>query len=288
MRFLPAAAACLLAAPFAAMAGDLKVSLSPGYTSGDYGSNVPTETFEAPLKIRYKEGPFRISVRIPYLAVSGPRTAVPDLGVVGAPSNGRRRGGSVDTSGRGRGADDTATAATTGGTGAGGTSMTSGLGDIGISGGVRVLGGGASDWFTLELGGGTKLPTGDKSRGLGVGQAGLSAQMTATIDFSKSLSLEVTAGRFFRTRRDNDLQLRDYMFGNASLTYDISPKLSVGANIDVQERAVTGQTAVVEAGLFVEYEIAPNWKVGANIFKGFTRDSAAWGMGLLVSRRFSI
>lgn len=293
---------CLLATPSVAMAGDLKVSLAPGYSTGDYGSNIRTDTYEMPLKLRYQEGPYKISIRIPYLAVTGPQTAVPGIGVVGSPDNGRRRGRNVVQSGSGRGGgpgpsggtggggggtDDTTTSSGTA-TSANSRSTVQGLGDLGLAASARVLGGQSGDWFKLELGGGTKLPTGDKGRGLGTGQVGLSAQLVATFDFTPDLSLEVTAGRFFHTRNSPDLQLKDYFYTSTSLSYDINPKVTVGVSLDVQERSVTDGTSVVETGIFAEYEILPGTRIGANVFHGFTRDSAAFGAGLLLSHKFSL
>jgi hypothetical protein len=307
------AVAFLVAGPSVAAAGDLKVSLSPGYTRGDYGSSISTETYEVPLKVSYQEGPYRISVRIPYLGVTGPQTAVPNIGVVGSPSNGSRRGrdvvrsgssgsggpgpsggsgsgsGSSGSSGSGGSGTDDGSAGSSGiATSANSRSTVQGLGDLGLAGSARVLGGQKGDWFKLELGAGTKLPTGDKGRGLGTGQVGLSTQMLATIDFPRDLTLEFTFGRFFRTAHSSDLRLEDYFYSTTSLSYDITPKLTVGLSLDVQERAVTDGTAVVEAGLFMEYEILHGTRVGANVFHGFTRDSSAFGAGLMVSHKFSL
>jgi len=283
------------------------VSLSPGYTTGDYGSSTRTETYEMPLRLRYQEGPYKFSVRIPYLAVTGPQTAVPNLGVVGSPDNGTRQGSSVVSSGSGgpgpsgnsgpgsSGSGSSGSGSSSSGTGSSGIatsansrSTVQGLGDLGLAASARVLGGQPGDWFKLELAAGTKLPTGDKQRGLGSGQVGLSASMLGTIDFTPDLSLEMTVGRFFRTRHSNDLQLEDYFYSTTSLSYDINAKLTVGVSVDVQQRAVTDGTMVVEAGVFVEYEILPGTYIGANVFRGFTPDSSAFGAGVLVSHKFSM
>ena len=296
--------AFLFAGPAVATAGDLKVSLAPGYTRGDYGSSIITDTYEVPLKVSYQEGPYRVSIRVPYLGVTGPQTAVPNLGVVGSPSNGGRRGRDVVRSGSrgpgpssgsgsgsgssGSGTDDGSTGFSGIATPANSRSTIQGLGDLGLAGSARVLGGQKGDWFKLELGAGTKLPTGDKGRGLGTGQVGLSTQMLATIDFPHDLTLDFTFGRFFRTAHSSDLQLEDYFYSTTSLSYDITPKVTAGLFLDVQERAVTDGTAVVEAGLFMEYEILHGTRVGANVFRGFTRDSSAFGAGLMVSHKFSL
>jgi hypothetical protein len=151
-----------------------------------------------------------------------------------------------------------------------------------------VFGGQKTDWLTIELGAGAKLPTGDKNRGLGTGQVGLSAQVLATIDLTPDLSLELTFGRFFRTDHSNDLGLRDYFYHAASLSYDITAKLTVGVTLDLQQKLVADGTSVVEAGLFADYEILPGTRVGANVFRGFTRSSSDFGGGVLLSHKFSL
>lgn len=307
-------AALVIAAPSLACAGDLKISLSPAYTSGDYGSSISTETYEVPLKVSYQEGPYKISIRIPYQAVTGPQTLVPSIGLVGSPSNGSRRGGDVvrvsnsgpgsansgpgsansgpGSANSGSGSSSSVTTSTS----AASTAVTStnsrgtvrGLGDLGVAGSARVLGGQKGDRFKLELGGGAKLPTGDRSAGLSTGQVGLSAQATGIIDLTSDLSLEITFGRFFRTDHSSGVVLRDYFYISTSLSYDITSKLTLGVSVDAQTAHVSQGTAILEAGLFVEYEIMRGTRIGANAFKGFTRDSSAFGGGLTISHKFSI
>ena len=253
---LPLALAGILVSPSFATAGDLKMQISPSFSHGTYGSDVSTDTFTLPLRIRYREGPFKVAIRIPYLSVTGPRSPVPNVGVVGSPGNNR--------------------------------ATIEGLGDLGLSAAARVLGGQEGDSFKLELGVGTKLPTGNRARGLGSGQVGLSVQIETTFNVTQDVSLELTTGRFFRTRQGDNRQLRDFLYNSMTLNYEITPTMTVGMTLDVQERAVSSGTAVLEAGLFVEYEIAPKTRIGASLFKGFTRDSSAYGISLLLSHRFSI
>ncbi|MGE0221786.1 MAG: transporter [Acetobacteraceae bacterium] len=215
-----------------------------------------TETFEIPLRLRYRDGPYKAALRIPYLAVTGPQSPVPDIGVVGSPTSGR--------------------------------STVRGIGDLRLSGAVRIVGGGDDDWFHLELGAGVKLPTGNYDMGLGSGQIGLSALAEATFDIRPDLSLDLTFGRFFRTRRPDGLDLRDFFYVSADLGYDVLPRVTIGITLDAQQKSVSYGSAVLEAGLYAEYEFTSGTRIGLSVYRGFTRDSSDFAIGLLFSHRFSI
>ncbi len=247
--------ACQFAWPSAAWSRELKMTIEPSFTSGKYGTDSTTDTFEVPLKLRYKDGPYKVGLRIPYLSVTGPQSPVPGVGLVGSE------------------------------TGARGTVR--GLGDVGLRGSVRVLGGGDGDWFELEAGMALRLPTGNQARGLGSGQLGLSPHLDATIDLGSNMSLEVTAGRFIRTRHPQDQQLRDFFYATVELDYDVMPQVTVGVTVDTQQASVSYGTAVLEAGVFAEYEFTSGTRIGVSVSRGFTRDSSAFSVGLLLSHRFS-
>ncbi len=241
--------------PPAAWSRELKMSIEPSFTSGKYGTDSTTDTFEVPLKLRYTDGPYKVGLRIPYLSVTGPQSPVPGIGLVGSE------------------------------TGARGTVR--GLGDVGLRGAVRVLGGRDGDWLELEAGLALRLPTGNQARGLGSGQLGVSPHLDTTIDLGTNLSLDVTVGRFIRTRHPQDQQLRDYFYATVELDYDIVPQVTVGVIVDAQQASVSYGTGVLEAGVFAEYEFTSGTRIGVSMSRGFTRDSSAFSVGLLLSHRFS-
>lgn len=234
---------------------ELKMTIEPSFTSGNYGTDSTTDTFEVPLRLRYKDGPYKIGIRVPYLSVTGPQSPVPGVGLVGA-----------ETSTRG---------------------TVRGLGDVGLRGSVRIIGGGDSDWLELEAGMAMRLPTGNQSRGLGSGQLGLSPYLDATIDLGANLSLEVIIGRFIRTRHPPHQQFRDYFYATVELDYDVTPRVTVGLIMDTQQASVSYGTGVLEAGVFAEYEFASGTAIGISASRGFTRDSSAFGVSLLLSHRFT-
>lgn len=237
-----------------AVGAELKLSLTPNYTTGTYGSGERTNTYEVPLKVQWRDGPWVAAIRIPYLQVTGPQSSVPNLGVVGSPTSAPVRG----------------------------------LDDIRVYGGARVLGGREDSVMDLELGAGSKLPTGDASRGLGTGQFGIYTQAIITLYAMRDLSVDFTFGRLFRTRHPSSPGLRDFFYGFTSIDWNIASKVTIGAALDVQQKSVSRGTPVLEAGPYAEYQVARNTRVGVSAFWGFTRNSSAFGCGLLFSRRFQL
>jgi hypothetical protein len=50
---------------------------------------------------------------------------------------------------------------------------------------------------------------------------------------------------------------------------------------------VTYGTGVLEAGIFAEYEFTSGTRIGVSVLRGFTRDSSAYSVGLLLSHRYT-
>jgi hypothetical protein len=237
----------------AALARDLKVETGVDFSTGKYGTDNTTSVVNVPLRLRYRDGPYKLRLGIPFLIVQGPEQAVPNIGVVGT-SNG--------------------------------ASTVAGLGDIRFSGSVRVLGGGTDDRLRAELTTGAKTPSGSRARGLGSGAWRLFGAVETTLDITRNVWVENNLGWSAPLASNDSLQLREFVYFSSTLNVDLNDRWTVGATLDTQQRAVSGGSTVLEVGVFAEYEIVRDTRVSVSAFRGLTRDSSDWGAGIVVSRTF--
>jgi len=241
------------AACYPALARDLKIETGVDFNTGRYGTDTTTSVASFPLLLRYRDGPYKVRLRVPFLIVQGSEQAVPNVGLVGTSNS---------------------------------NATQAGLGDIRFSGSVRVLGGGADDRLTVELAAGTKAPSGSRARGLGSGRWRLFGAVETTLDITRNVWVENNLGWSAPLASNDTLQLREYLYFSSTLNIDLNDRWTVGATLDTQQRAVSGGTAVLEVGVFAEYEIVRDTRISISAFRGLTRDSSDWGAGIAVSRIF--
>lgn len=237
-----------------ARAADLTLSTKPEMTSGEYGTGTRTRVWEMPLELKFQHNGHGIGLRVPYLMESGNQAVVPGIGPVGDASDQsfRRQGiGNVRLSAWTRFWRDEDTGATIGAT-------------------VKVT-----------------PPAIRALQPMGVDFTRVGLELNASVPLPNDVLLDASIGRRFIIGAPG-YGLNDYWVGSFDLGYDITSRVTVGLTLDVQTRSSTSSTPVLEIGPWVEYDLSDGWRIGAYVFRGFTRDSAAFGGGFTLSRRFGI
>lgn len=233
---------------------DLTLSIKPEFTSGDYGTGTRTRVWETPLELKFQHKGHGIGLRIPYVLESGKQPVVPGIGPVGDAfdQSFQRKGiGNVRLSAWTRFWEDEDTGATLGAT-------------------VKVT-----------------PPAIRALQPMGVDFTRIGLELNASVPLPENFLLDVSLGRRFIIGAPG-YGLNDYWFGSFDLSYDLTSRVTVGMTLDVQTRSSSSGTPVLEIGPWVEYDLADGWRIGAYVFRGFTRDSAAFGGGFTLSRRFGI
>jgi hypothetical protein len=247
-------AGLLLAMP--AGAAELRLRLTPEYSSGRYGADTRTTTLNVPMDIGLASGRGSATVRLPWLAVSGPADFVPRLGALGA-EGGTRRG------------------------------TQTGLGDVRFTlaytlveedeeVGVPHLG------IALQ----TRFPTATRAS-LSSGQV----EHLLRLDTGFSLGgfdLDVSVGRRFVAFPRRGREETDYWTLFGILGRDVGSGWTVGVAVDAQDRVPDAARPVLEVGAFVERAVTPDLTVGVFAWKGLTSESASFSLGLRFAYRTSL
>lgn len=237
-----------------AWGADLTISTKAEFTTGTYGTDTRTRVWETPLEFKLQHRGHGIGLRVPYIFESGNQVVIPDLGPVGE---------TTDQSFRRKG-----------------------LGNVRLSAWTRL-------WEDEETG--TTLgalikvtpPAVRRLQPLGAGFTRIGLEVTTTVPLSDDVDFSLAVGRRFIIGAPG-LGLNDYWFTSIDLGHDLTDRMSIGLTIDAQTRSSSTGTSVVEIGPWIEYDLAAGWRIGAYVFRGFTRDSADVGGGFTLSRRFGI
>lgn len=241
-----------MAASVRSVASELVVSLQPDFSAGNYGTDTTTRLLETSLNIRLKQDGYGFGVKLPYLLETGSQAVLADVGPIGPlqPTEFRHNGG----------------------------------------GNVRLSG-----WVTLwrDNDAGLRLDTTLKVtppgiprwQALAVGFTRLDLEANLYWTITPTWDLEVDFGRRTFIGAPG-LGVNNYWYSTIYLTYAVDDRWSVGLSADIQTRSSSTGTPILEMGPYVDYEIAEGWRIGAYVYRGFTRDSANIGGGMTVTRRF--
>jgi len=249
-----AAAVLALSFPATARATEMSVSIKPDYATGTYGTGTRTRLLDTPLEVKLHQGSSGIGLRIPYTIETGRQQVLPGFGPIGsAAAQGFRR---------------------------------EGLGNIRLSA-----------WTGLwdDAATGTRLnatikvapPALRHVQPLGVNFTRISLELDLSVPLPHRFTLDLALGRRVVVGAPG-LDLSDYWYGTIDLGHAVTDRWSFGMTIDAQGTSSRTGTPVLEIGPWLEYAIAPGWRIGAYLFRGFTRDSADWGGGFTLSHRFAI
>lgn len=238
----------------AAKAADLTISTKAEFTTGTYGTDTRTRIWDTPLEFKLQEHGHGIGLRIPYTFESGNQIVIPDLGPVG------------DTRDR--------------------SFRRNGLGNVRLSAWTKLW---EDDDTGATIGVRIKLtpPAIRRLQPMGVGFTRVGLELNTAVPLTDDTRIDLAVGRRFIIGSPG-IGLQDYWFTSLDLGTDITRQVSIGLTVDAQTRSSTGGTPGLEFGPWIEYELAAGWRIGAYVFRGFTRDSADFGGGFTLSRRFGI
>jgi len=265
----------LMAAPVLAADNSLSVSLGFEYASGDYGTGQTTDSYRIPLTIDYLPNEkFDFELVIPYLHQNNGGTV--SLGGMRVPmGNASSGGGSGGGSGMGGMGGGSSTTTNSG--------AQSGLGDITLTTGYALIAE-TADFPLLRPLVYLKLPTADKSKGLGTG----------AFDFGGGLSLAKNLGAwstyaealYIVTGSTGSFAPDNYWSYQASAAYSLSNQLSCAVALSGATAPFTGADNPLEAQFKVNYLTTPQQSVGGYLVKGLSNGSADCGVGVYAAFNF--
>jgi hypothetical protein len=251
-----AISAFFLAVSSAPVLAQSSFSLGAEYSQGDYGTGETTRSWYFPFAWHYRGGDFRASVTVPYVMVEGSSQVT---------AGGMR----LSPSGMGGG-----------GAGGGGsaTRSASGLGDLLLSGGYRLLDESANrPWLAATAK--VKFGTADETQGLGTGESDYSLQL----DAGKG-PLSGYAG--YRMLGDTTtVDYNDVAFAGAGLTLPLGKSRALGVDYYTEEAPLSGMDDVHQATLSLGGEVSREMDYSLYYIAGLSDSSADSVIGINFSSR---
>lgn len=251
----------------AAFAQDPVMSLGTGinYSSGNYGTANRTTITSVPLIGRYETGPWAFKLTVPYIRISGSSTVIPGIGLT------------ANTNPTGRGGAGVVVAPVTA------SSTASGLGDIVAAATYNVYNNAASK-VGIDLTGKVKLPTADRDKGLGTGEADYSFQVDAFRQFDRFTLFGGLGYNFLGS--SSFIQLNDVWNASLGGSYKIDDMRSAGISFDAREKVSSTSSPLRELTAFYVHKFDHKWKGQVYYLKGLSDGSPDWGAGATVTYTF--
>ncbi len=141
-----------------------------------------------------------------------------------------------------------------------------------------------ADGATLDAGLRVRLPTGDVPRGFGGATMQYAPALELSVPLPGDLSLDVGLERRFNTGGG---ARRDHWYGTLDLGVAITPAVTLGISVVARDASTRGTGPVLEVGPTVDVALGGGWAFGLLAYAGTTRDSARFGAGASVARKFS-
>lgn len=251
---LRALALALLVATSAHAEDHLTLSLGVDYSSGNYGAPGSTEVFYIPLAAEYTRDRFVGKLTVPFLSIA---YSQPGILVTGGPNAGLVRRPPPQQV----------------------VNTTSGIGDVILSGGYKIVNDHASGWYVTPTAL-VKFGTADAARGLGTGEADYSGQ----VDVAKVLGPWTPFGYLGYTVAGDPpgVQIDNSVYGRLGLDYSWAKDESAGAFLDLRQstnRTVSGRA---EATAYLMGPFDEVLKYELWLRAGFTSSVADFGGGASV------
>lgn len=273
-------ASSFVAQPVGASGSEEEVArhnLSAGafYSRGKYGEQSDTSIYYYPLAYDYSYERWNFRLTVPYLRIAGMGNVIVNVGGVRADSEG------VEENGRENGGegDDVEGVALWPG-----RIVEDGVGDAVLSGSYQL--GSPASWapfidLTLEA----KLPTADERRSLGTGELDLAVQL----DFYQALgpaTVFTTLGYRHRGRSELFPGLKGSVFVSLGLAQPLTRDLTLGLIYDYRQAAAEFSGESQELLPYISWSPAQHWTLMTYAVRGFTVDSADYGLGAQLSFRW--
>ena len=219
------------------------VSLASYFSSGDYGGGTDTYIRYFPVSYSATKGKWGAQLNLSHLQVNGVGNVLVNIGGVNRAVSGNQR------------------------------ERNSGIGDSTLA--VTYQMNPLSETspfidFRLDI----KIPTADRDRGLGTGEADYSPQ----VDISKNYGNSVIFGTFgytFRGKTDFYAGLEDSAYVQLGIAKPIASQWNVGIFYDFREPASTLSPETHELVPYFSYQISDSWLFTGLTAFGFTQASAA-------------
>jgi len=236
---------------------DWRFSSSLNYESGTYGTGTRSSSLYVPFTLKRAFGDAFASVTVPYLS----QTA--DGGVSNV-------GGRFVKTGRGRGGSRTTTE--------------SGLGDVIGRAGYNVLVEDPAP-FDLTIVGKVKVPTAQRSKGLGTGEfdagGGLEGAKTVAPGWT------VLADVYFTAIGDPPgLDLNNQFAADAGVAYLFQPGLTGTVLVEGSNSIFPGGTAPVDARGMLDYKVDESVSINTGVLLGLSDGASDYGFSLGGAVRF--
>jgi hypothetical protein len=244
-------------------AAETRISYATGldYSSGKYGESESTEVASIPLAIRITNGGWSVRASTSYMRVSGPAD-IADLENGGSDSSGSSGGGGSSAAPR--------------------TGIEQGFGDttLSLSRTFERLGGSG---LYVEASGRVRLPTGDDSKGLGVGVTDFAlAAEVGVNERAGGASLQLT--RRFLGERDG-AERNDGWQLNSSAWLRAGQRTQIGAFGSWREATATLGDDPAQAGAFVSHRLTSQVRLALNASVGLSEASPDYSGGLRLTWR---
>ena len=219
------------------------VSLASYFSSGDYGGDRDTDIYYFPVSYSANKGKWGAQLTVPHLRVEGVGNVLVNIGGV-------NRAVSGDQLERNSGIGDSTLAVT--------YQM-----DSFTETGLFID-------FRLDI----KIPTAERNRGLGTGEADYSTQ----VDISQSYGNSVIFGTFgytFRGKTDFYAGLTDSAYVQLGIARPFASRWNVGIFYDFREPASTFSPEIHELVPYFNYRLSDSWSFTGLTAFGFTQASAS-------------
>ena len=246
----------------AAAESNLSVSLGGEYTTGSYGTGTDTSIWYFPFWLSYASDVTSFSITVPYLIVEGPGNVIPT-------SNDTPRGMPP-----GMGAMQVMRP---GGVPPGApTSTESGLGDVVLSGSVRLVAE-ATAQPRVDLTGKIKLATADEEKNLGTGENDYAVQL----DLEKGMFFGYVGYRVYGD--PPGINLDNVVYGLVGLSRPLDSATRAGVSLYAQQAAAAGTDNQLELNLFLSHQLAKGYQLRPYAIFGLSDGSPDWGVGVTLA-----
>lgn len=241
-------AALVAAAPVQAADGGYSLSLGAEYSRGDFGTGTTASLWYLPLTLQYAEEAYAWSVSVPYLIARS-------SGDVVLTSMGMQQRRVVSSSSAIR--------------------TDSGLGDVTLSGTVRLSAEGATmPWTALTAK--VKLATADKDRNLGTGENDYALQL----ELAKSMFNGYAGYKVLGDPPGTDF--RNVAYAAVGVIVPTRRGADVGVELYGEQAALAGGAEKRELTLSYGAELDRRTRWLGHVVKGLADGSPDWGVGLSV------
>lgn len=249
-----------------------QVSVTPNYSSGDYGAGSKTTIWYAPLSLQrlFKDGD--ITLVVPYVSVTG------DCSVTllsGVPNRTNHQCGSP-TPERGRRKRDPATPDP--------IVTNSGLGDVVLRGRYYLMDG--KEWMpTIAVTGRLKIPTADADKGLGTGEPdeGLGIELTKTMG-AKWVSF-ADAGYTF-IGKPAGVDLRNQWYYDVGIGYYVTKDFLISGYYEYYRSLLAGYQAPQDFLFAANYTLSGGWSLNGSTQIGLSDGAPAYAFSVGIAYGF--